>query len=76
MPIVNKSIDRLREVEARLIEAPIHTAFALYVQKRQIEEELAACEDELNRLTKGWTFVLAPLPHRSPATSQKLAPVG
>jgi hypothetical protein len=60
MPVINRTIDRLVEMESKLNAASTcEEAFPLWMAKQRFLEELHVMELELNRVSKGWAYMPA-----------------
>jgi hypothetical protein len=69
--VIIKTIDRLREMEARLRRSSsCEEAYPILVVKWEFEEEVRTLTAELNRLAGGWTY-MGPLQGSRPARLAK-----
>jgi hypothetical protein len=61
MPVVDRTIDELVAMEAKLGESTsFEEAYPIYMAKRRLEETLSVWEADINRLVRGWTWAPPP----------------
>jgi hypothetical protein len=69
MPVVDRTVDQLAFIEAQISEAcTLEEVSALYLSKLRVQDTIRGMEEELNRLSRGWSIAQ---PKRTPITRKR-----